>query len=195
MSQYNSLKRGFKKWAEDEAENLRKNLGVPIVSKIDMFDVASHLGVPTMKIKEVPDMLNEIVKVLTSSGREQFSAVTLKGKSGKTGIIYNESHSLIRTQSNLSHELSHILCGHIEQRESLTSKPNLPILFREYDKTKEDEASWLSGCLLLPRCALISCLKNGKTKDDICDEYCISPQMYQFRLNVSGARRIFKNNY
>jgi hypothetical protein len=52
---------------------------------------------------------------------------------------------------------------------------------------QEEEASWLAGCLLLPRSLLLREAYNGTSAEDIADKYQVSPHMARFRLNTSGV--------
>ena len=51
-----------------------------------------------------------------------------------------------RIQSDIMHELAHVLLGH--KMEEIN--PSLGFPLRKYDQSQEDEAEWLGGCLQLP---------------------------------------------
>lgn len=57
-----------------------------------------------------------------------------------------------RPASDLMHELAHIIIGHEPARVDVTEDGAL--IWNSHDQRQEDEANWLSGCLLLPREAL-----------------------------------------
>jgi Zn-dependent peptidase ImmA (M78 family) len=58
---------------------------------------------------------------------------------------------------------------------------------RTYNEAQEEEANWLGGCLLLAREALIAIRRRGRSDDDACAEYGVSPAMLRFRYNVTGV--------
>ena len=112
---------------------------------------------------------------------QAFSAVTVPCGNRKI-VLHNDSHSLARQRSNITHEFSHILLGH-----PLT----LPLDehgCRRIDRDIEDEANWLAGVLLIPDAAAIRILRLGWPQDRACNFYGVSAQMLTFRINMSGAR-------
>jgi hypothetical protein len=62
---------------------------------------------------------------------------------------------------------------------------------------QEEEATWLAGCLLLPRPLLLREAYAGTSAEAIADKYQVSQHMARFRLNTSGvllqARRARRN--
>lgn len=183
------FKRGFKSWAEKKAEDLRGELGLSKFAPLDCFILSKHLRIKALSVSEIPGITPDIVDVLTQEHASEFSALAMLTEEGGKLIIFNPAHSVERTQSNVMHELAHIICGHSFDSEL---QANLPIHLREFDEQKESEAIWLSGCLLFPKCAVFSSLKYKKEKEETCNKYKISPEMYKYRVNVTGALRIYK---
>lgn len=97
-------------------------------------------------------------------------------------ILYNDSNTAARQNSDIAHELAHGLLLH-EPRQAIVNG------CRAYDKAEEDEASWLAGCLLVPRQAAVRIAKSGQPESDAADEYGVSTEMLSWRLNAIGARR------
>jgi Zn-dependent peptidase ImmA (M78 family) len=87
------------------------------------------------------------------------------------------------------HELSHILLVH--EPSQLMVSPNTPYVLRSYNKEMEDEATWLAGCLLLPRAALVDIRLKDLGDSEVCDSYGVSIQLLTMRLNVTGVSRQF----
>ena len=58
---------------------------------------------------------------------------------------------------------------------------------RDYDKVDEDEAAWLSGCLLVPREAALVVAMAGTPMGIAAVEYGVSTQMMTYRVNSTGA--------
>jgi len=65
--------------------------------------------------------------------------------------------------------------------------PNSGLALRSHDKTQEEEASWLAGCLLLPRDALLKIKRTNWTEQQACEMYLVSLQMLGYRMNTSGV--------
>jgi len=101
-------------------------------------------------------------------------------------IVHNPTHTPARQQSNLMHELAHILCGHkiSESKEII----ELPKCLRDFNEEKENEANWLGGCLQLPRPALLYCLRHKMNIDDIAKQYNCSTEMAKYRINITGVK-------
>jgi len=65
------------------------------------------------------------------------------------------------------------------------------MLLSGYDKLQEEEADWLSACLLLPREALISIKKQGLESSIAAERFGVSQRMLNYRLATSGVNRQF----
>ena len=65
------------------------------------------------------------------------------------------------------------------------------MLLRSYDKLQEEEADWLSACLLLPREALVLIKRQALNLQDAADLFGVSKQMVSYRLATSGVNRQF----
>lgn len=88
------------------------------------------------------------------------------------------------------HELSHLILEH--EPSQIMVSPDHPIILRSYNDTLESEANWLSGCLLPPREALVFIKKQGISITDACNEYVVSKQLFQYRINTTGVNRQFR---
>lgn len=56
-----------------------------------------------------------------------------------------------------------------------------------WNQNLEDEAAWLGGNLLLTEAEALAIAKGRWTKLEAASNFGVSPQMIQFRLNVTGA--------
>jgi len=182
------LRRGFKAEAEAYACDFRKELGLRASQPMDMFLLARHLEVPVVSLRDLAqDLQPTVYKHLTTSATGEFSAVTLIRGCAKH-IVYNNAHAPTRQQSDLAHELAHIILGH--SPSELTKESG----GRHYNKELEDEAACLSGVLLLPRAAAISVVASGKSVEQAASEFNISVKMMTMRLNQSGAKTIMSRS-
>ena len=57
------------------------------------------------------------------------------------------------------------------------------------DPDEEQEATWLAGCLLLPRELLLRSLRRGMNAEAIAAANEVSLQMANFRLRTTGVQR------
>jgi Zn-dependent peptidase ImmA (M78 family) len=176
------VKHGFKASANKKSEEIRKTLGLRNYDALDCFNLAIHLKVPIFKISELASIgfPHNSINILCKNG---FSAVTILTPYGKL-IVYNNLHSPSRINSDLSHEISHIICDH-----DFSSITEMITISREFDKNKEDEANWLGGCLLLPEKGLVWAIRQKMSIEDIANHFNISVQMARWRFNVTGMAK------
>jgi Zn-dependent peptidase ImmA (M78 family) len=185
------FKRGFKSWAEKKSQELRKSLSLSIYSELDSKRLAQFLSIKVLPLDEIPQIPKAIVEMLSREKEFAFSGCFLINKKGEKIIIYNHKHSIARIQSTVMHEIAHFICGHHEENQN-KNKCNIPLLAREYNESHENEANWLGGCLCFPQCAVYANLKHNKTMSQICNQYMISQDMFNYRVSVTGARKRYK---
>lgn len=178
------MKRGFKTQAEKKAIEIRKELGLYASSPLAGETLAKHLGMEIRTPHQINGLTELDFSLLLRTERSAWSAFSLKAN-GKVYIVHNPIHSKARTQSNLMHEISHILCGH--EKETIT--PFGGCMFRDFNKGQEEEAEWLGGCLQLPRPALLWAVRRGMKNPEIAIYFNASEEMVRFRRNKSGVDR------
>ena len=177
------LGRGFKAEAERIIEDIRNDLGLAEDEQIDPLRLAEHLGIEVRSADELVDM--RALRELESLHPGAFSACTFRPAPGRTVIVYSPLSSISRRNSDLSHELAHIILRH-----ELTRLERLGELsYFVCDASQEEEAAWLSGCLLLPRKLLLSDLRRGLTAAQIARRRRVSESMVTYRINVTGVTR------
>jgi len=179
-----NFKRGFKSWCENVSLQHRKEMSLQPIDPINPRALAEKLGVIVWKADEVPGIGQKTLDVLTKDDPESWSAMTLCGD-GKNIIVLNPMNSPGRMNSDLTHELSHIIIGHEAARIDVT--PDNMLMLQNYDKGQEEEADWLAGCLLLPRLALLHIRKKGLDKSDVKKIYGVSAPMLDYRLRMTGV--------
>lgn len=180
------FERGFKSWCERVAVSHRRELSLAPADPLDARRLASHLGVLVWTANEVPGLDRKFLTVLLKDDPDSWSAVTLCTGS-KDVIILNSVHSEGRTASDIMHELAHIILGHEPARVEV-SKDGFLIL-STFDRAQEEEAKWLSGCLLLPREALLLIRRTGLSPQAAAARYGVSVPMLTFRQNVMNLAR------
>jgi hypothetical protein len=177
------LRRGFKAEAERKSEKCRSDLGLSKFASLDAFQLASHLAIPIVPVDTFTELPEDKLAIL--SNPDKFDAMWMPNEDGDKIIIHNNHHSAKRQQSNLMHELAHILEGHSIPVEAA----RLCLLYglHYYNKEQEEEAKFLGSCLQISRPALQWAIKNGLTPDQISDHFNASIEMVRFRLNASGV--------
>ncbi len=163
---------------------LRRELNLRSIDPLSPIDLAKHLNVAVWKPENIVGLSTQARGVLLGRGKNAWSAVTIS-YGGIDVIIYNSSHSQTRQSSDMMHELSHLLLDH-EPSKMLFSK-DVQIVLRDFNQDQEDEASWLSGCLLLPREALLLVRKTGISTLVACQRYAVSRDLLTYRMNMTGV--------
>ena len=176
-----ALRRGFKTWANKVATETRQELGLGPYACLDPRQLAAYLGIPIIAMSDLRNIAPRVEHLMLVEP-DVFSAATVFSGVRRI-IVHNDSHAPTRQNSNLSHELSHGLLGH----------PPTPALddvgCRIWNQDVEDEATWLGAALLVPESAALAIARRGWTRAEAARRFGVSPQMIQYRLNVTGAEQ------
>lgn len=152
---------------------------------LDPRALASHLSINVCRADEVKGVSEKARQALAAPDAG-WSAITLEFPgSEKKLIILNQTHSLRRQSSDLTHELAHHLCGHTPAAMQV-SKEGL-LMLETYSRNDEEQADWLSGCLLLPRPALMYIKRRMSDEETAASAYMVSTAMLKYRLSVTGV--------
>lgn len=177
------LRRGFRKEAEEYALEFRAELNIAPDGPLCPFALADHLAVPILKLSELAGLEARFVKGASEVG---FSATTIFDGTFKT-IIHNDTQHLYRQNSNLMHEIAHILLGH-PPRPPLTSDG-----CRNFDSGHEKEASELGFTLLIPRGVALRVVEMRMPLDLACIEYGVSSSLLGYRIRITNAQGWARN--
>lgn len=178
-----ALRRGFKAEAERIAKDIWYEMSLTPNDRMDVEKLAEHLDCVVHPADTLVDI--EKLKELHRIQHDAFFACTFKLRSNRYAIVFNPLMSDRRRNSDIAHEVAHIVLGHsLSRLERLGN-----IAFLSCDKQQEQEAAWLSGCLLLPRFALIYDLRKGRTPSTIAGNRVVSEDMVDYRVRVTGAAR------
>jgi len=180
------MRHGYKTWAENVAVEQRKLLHLTANAPLPARSLASRLEIAVIGPSQIPGITQEILSRLLRIDSDSWSAVTLK-RNGCTLIIHNPTHSPRRQESDLMHELAHLICQH-EPSRVVQIDSSFPAL-RTYDPIQEEEAGWLGGCLQLPRPALLWAIQRGMNDQMIESHFSASPDIVRFRRQMTGVDR------
>lgn len=152
-------------------------------------DLAEHLNVILWEPSDIQGLHEDTLSILTKKGNTLWSAVTIS-YGGVHVVIYNPVHTEARHSSDIMHKLSHIILLHEPSQIIVT--PDNPFALRSYNEETEEEATWLSGCLLLPRDVLVHIKRSGFDDEEAREIYAVSQQMLTSRMNRTGINRQFQ---
>ncbi len=178
------FRRGFKTWCENVAIQQHRELGLRSFDPLDPWQLAEHLEVQVWTPEQIPGLDPNYLRRLVKEDPDSWSAVTIHMDS-KNLIILNSGHRGGRPASNLAHELSHIILDHKPGRVDITEDGFL--MLHTCNKDQEDEANWLTGCLLLPRDAVMLIRRQNIDLHSAARRYGVSLDMLRYRLNVTGV--------
>ena len=178
------LDRGFKSWAERTALSLRRELLLSPESKLDSRQLAAYLDVVVWTPHDVPGMTREILAQLLGQDPWGWSAVAC-AVGEVTTVIFNPKHPPGRQASDITHELAHIILGH--GAGTLIMSHDGSMVMRSYERKHEEEADWLSRCLLLPRDGLMWARRERLTPKGIAAHFGVTEALAVYRLRVTGV--------
>lgn len=181
-----ALARGFKTRCENIAQSIRVDLERGPSDPLPPTELAVYLGVHIVAPHDLPGMSELSLRVLLEEESDDWSALTISGPS-VTFVIYNPTNSARRRSSDIAHELSHVLLRH--SPSTLMFAPDGTWTLRSYDDQQEAEAAWLSGCLLLPRPALLLIAKLNLSPSEAAARYEVSEQLLRYRKDITGVTR------
>ena len=178
-----ALRRGFKSEAERIVKRVQTELGAHAVQPVELEALAKLLGIEVRAGDEL--IPRERIVELEGIQPNSFSACMLRPSPDRVVVVYNPLSAESRQKSDIAHEISHLLLDHDLSRVERLGD----VTFLSCDPIQEEEAAWLSGCLLLPRALLLAEVRRGSSARDIAKKYGVSERMAQYRLDVTGVMR------
>jgi Zn-dependent peptidase ImmA (M78 family) len=178
------LQWGFKSKAERLALQYRDELKIHACAALCAFKLAEHLKVPISQATKFLTLPNEIEWL---SNDCEWSALTMPNFEGIKIILHNPYHSNARQQSDLMHELAHIICEH-SHGEVKYDTP-IPFGMRNYNPEQEEEAKCLGSTLQLATPCLLWANKRNMTTEEIAEHFNASIDMVNYRMNTTGISK------
>jgi Zn-dependent peptidase ImmA (M78 family) len=176
------LRRGFRKEAEEYAEEFRTELDLDVSGPLCPFKLAQHLEIPVVSLSNLEGLNSVHLDYVQNDSQNTFSATTVAEDSFKL-IVHNDFHHPFRQNSNLMHELAHILLGH---------PPRPPLAHdkcRNFDAQSEYEANQLGFTLLIPKVAALRIIESGMGPAAARQLYGVSSAVLQHRLSITDVKR------
>lgn len=140
--------------------------------------VATYLNAKIYAPEDFPELVPEQVLTLLTS--ETWSAAVVC--QNPLQILLHPRCSPARRESNLMHELAHVLLKHpMATFDPVTGLPERSIIC-------ENEATYLGGCLQVPRRGMLWALQRGLSMSQAAVHFGASEEMIDFRSNVTGVK-------
>jgi Zn-dependent peptidase ImmA (M78 family) len=160
-------------------------MGLSQADPLDTTELAMHVGAEVRSADELTSI--EKLEALEELQPGAFSACTFTLDERQV-IVYSPLASRGRRQSDIAHEVAHLLLRHVVKEVKQVGGMS----FFTCDPDEEQEANWLAGCLLLPRPLLLAAARRGLDARRIAEHYGVSEQMAAFRLRSTGVVRQLK---
>lgn len=177
-----ALRRGFKSEAAALALEVRTELGLGQLDRLDPRQLAQHLDIPIVGLSELATTLHA-AQYFLSEDQSAFSAGTVFDGHRRM-IVHNDCHSEARQNSNLAHELAHPLLFH-----EPTLALDLITGCRHWNDDNEDEANWLGGELLVTTDMALAVARGHLSQPEAQERWGVSYTMLKWRLNARGAAK------
>lgn len=183
------LKRGFKANSERLAIQYRESLNIHPCAPLCAFALAEYLKISVYNATEFLSQQTDINLLSGANGNDcEWSALTMITKAGNQIIIFNPFHSLVRQQSDLMHELAHIICNH--ERHEIEEDVEIPFGMRSYDAEQEEEAKCLGATLHLAKPCLLWAKNRNMSYEEIAAHFNASKVMVTYRMNMTGIAKL-----
>lgn len=180
------LRRGFVTWCENAARGYRRDLGLQPHDALDPRKLAALLDVQILTPANIPGVPKKVLDQLLEKDAGAWSAVTLTVRETSV-IILNDTHKITRQNSDLAHELSHVILKHEPAQMFVTGDGKM--VMNHYNQIHEEEAARLSGTLLVPRDGLLYWAGQGYDESELAKYFVVSGQLLTMRKNLSGVAR------
>ncbi len=171
------LEEGFRRSCEAIAVDWRYMFGFRAYDPLPAERLLDALDGEALPPDQLPNLSPEVVEYLLIADDWSAGVVRLK----PLRIVYHPTHSAARHQSDLMHELAHVLLKH----PMIGFSPSTGLPLRE--SRHEAEATYLGGCLQIPRLGLVWAIQQGLTRADIAEHFGASQDMVRFRSNMTGV--------
>lgn len=177
MGLLNELTPRFKRCCEAIATERRQRLGLKAYEPLSADRLAADLDASILDLEAFPHLAGQFRNLLGSSNNWSATIV----REDPIQIINNPNHTGARRESNLMHELAHVLLNHPMAKFNTAGEP---LRGEQY----ENEATYLGGCLQIPRRGLLWTIQKGMTLYHISQYFGASEKMVSFRCNATGMK-------
>lgn len=161
---------------EEVATTQRSQLSCKAFERLPTRVLAQHFQATLFTAETVPNTELEQVKLLCNS--DNWSAGIIC--KNPLWIVHNSRHAPTRQESNLMHELAHVILKH--EMVGYDPKTGMPLRQQQ----DEDEAVYLGGCLQIPKRGLLWAVQKKMNIAQIALHFNASEEMVKFRINVNG---------
>ncbi len=178
-----------KKW-EPEALKLRR-LATPQtedVLKFNPWKLAPEVGLHVVEC-EFPGLTNEERNHMTGGPNYRWSGGVYVHPlpNGRRICILNPNHPHRRNKITLMEEICHCFLKHSPSKLIVNGNAT----YRDFNETFEAEAYGVGAAVLLPWRLFFPLLNGGCTKEELADEFDVTPDLVMYRTKICGASALY----
>ena len=177
MSLIEKLSTDFRQRCEVITTEQRILIQLKAFERLPANTLAAKLGATVLTPDQFPNLPAEQVQRLLAS--DEWSGAIVCDR--PLIIVYNPLHADTRYESNVMHEIAHVLLNH--KRVGFDPLTGLP----KRQQINEDEATYLGGCLQIPKRGLLWATQRKMLLSEIAVYFGASEAMVQFRSNVTNV--------
>lgn len=179
MGVIDELTAKFKRKCESISTEKRHQLGLQSFDALPADCLAAQLETSIVSIDSFDQLGTESRNILAT--KEDWSAAVIC--CDPIQIVHNPNHTGARRESDLMHELAHIILRHPMSKFDARKHPSRR-------KQYENEAVYLGSCLQVPCRGLLWATQCKMTLTQIANHFNASEEMILFRGNACGLRKI-----
>lgn len=171
-------------YMRDLASEERLNLGVGMHQELDPYALCAEHGINVYTVESLQSFgaTANAINYFTTLNPSAWSAALVPIGSARV-IIENETHARVRRRSSIAHELGHFLLEHAFNGVLLGEDHK-----RQFDETKEKQATFLSGELLIPLQAAQQAAYEGWSNTRVATVFNVSEQFAQMQMKGPRVR-------
>lgn len=181
------LWRGFKEYAVDLAVKVRRRVSCGTDAPLPVSELAEVYGLKLVPMEGL-DCDPRVLQYFIYERPSKLSGLVVPGDES-FAVLINPSDSADRQVSTISHESSHVILSH---DPGLAFTVGNECVSRR-SQEQEQEASWLSGELLLPRHVARQAVFDDIDIVELAASFGVSVDMARWRTNICGASQMRRN--
>lgn len=176
--------RWTQKLMREVATEERGNLGLGPTDRFDPYLLADEHGIAVYALSELQawNLSEDALAHFIGDKTGTWSAALVPLGTSRV-ILDNDGHAVVRRRASIAHELGHHLLEHTFDASLAGSNHE-----RAFDATKEKQATFMAGELLVPEAAARKAAFAGWTNATVALKFGVSEQFAQ--MQMKGARVI-----
>lgn len=172
------MRRWTQKLMREVAQEEREALGLASGDRMDPYRLADEHGIPIYTLSELRewDLAEGAHQHFFTNTKANWSAALVPLGRSRV-IIENDGHADVRRRASIAHELGHHLLEHAFEGVLIGADHS-----RVLDTTKEKEANFVAGELLVPEAAAIKAAFARWTNTQVARAFGVSEQFAQMQM-------------